>query len=235
MRAAGQTHTQPSAPMLRNQSEKVCYRGNEMNDLSHPPYLQPQIEVSIAPASARIGAYLLNVLFNIIAMLPLIIAAVYAFSGSAPSLKNLDPNNPEAMAAALSSVFGHPAFLAGLAVYAVYGIWQIFMMSKHGQSLGKRMLKIKVIKTNGNEAGFLGTVLLREIAFGIASSVIVGLLIGIAGALAGSARAAELLGDLISLLPTIICFAMLFLNKNRDRRTLQDYVADTVVVKLPPR
>ena len=41
-------------------------------------------------------------------------------------------------------------------------------------------------------------------------------------------------GDLVSLLMTFINFIMLFSVK-RDRRTLYDMLADTVVVKLPPR
>nr|WP_257012105.1 RDD family protein [Snodgrassella alvi] len=42
---------------------------------------------------------------------------------------------------------------------------QWIMMSKTGQSFGKRIMKIKVINLDGRNSGFLGTVLIREILF----------------------------------------------------------------------
>ncbi|WP_159068666.1 RDD family protein [Neisseria wadsworthii] len=203
-----------------------------MNNLNSLPLPEDnQIEVKIAPPGLRIGACALNILFSIIALIPLFATMVVLIIKNSEQFKGINENNPEAVFSALSSVFAHPVFLLSILVYLVYGIWQIVIMSKHGQSLGKRLLKIKVIKSNGDEAGFLGTVLLREVVYNIAVSIIVALLVMIVSVLV-SETALELLSNLISWLPNLICLVMLF-NVKRDRRTLQDYVADTVVVKLP--
>lgn len=98
-------------------------------------------------------------------------------------------------------------------------------MSRDGQSLGKKIMGIRVLKSDGNNPGFGGTVLIREVAW----SFIVGIIV-IAVMLAVN----ETGGNLISLLIAFINFIMLFSVK-RDRRTLYDMLADTVVVKLPPR
>ena len=97
-------------------------------------------------------------------------------------------------------------------------------MSRDGQSLGKNM-GIRVLKSDGSNPGFGGTVLIREVAW----SFIVGIIV-IAVMLAVN----ETGGDLVSLLMAFINFIMLFSVK-RDRRTLYDMLADTVVVQLPPR
>ena len=44
-------------------------------------------------------------------------------------------------------------------------IAQWIMMSKTGQSFGKRIMKIKVINLDGRNSGFVGTLLIREILF----------------------------------------------------------------------
>lgn len=205
-----------------------------MNELSRrTPAEHEQIEVRIAPPSARILAYLLNVLFNILAMLPMFFAAIYQMRANAALFQNLDFNNHEQVFSAFATIYSSEVFLAGLAIYIAYGIWQIIMMGKHGQSLGKRLLKIKVIRPDGNKAGFLRTVVLREIVFSIAAGILMALLAAIIEALAGPGKTALALAQSVDILPALICLIMLFLNKNHDRRTLQDYVADTVVIKLP--
>lgn len=98
-------------------------------------------------------------------------------------------------------------------------------MSRDGQSLGKKIMGIRVLKSDGSNPGFGGTVLIREVAW----SFIVGIIV-IAVMLAVN----ETGGNLISLLIAFINFIMLFSVK-RDRRTLYDMLADTVVVQLPPR
>ena len=98
-------------------------------------------------------------------------------------------------------------------------------MSRDGQSLGKKIMGIRVLKSDGSNPGFGGTVLIREVAW----AFIVGIII-----IAVMLVVNETGGDLVSLLMTFINFIMLFSVK-RDRRTLYDMLADTVVVKLPPR
>lgn len=109
-------------------------------------------------------------------------------------------------------------------VYLIVGIVQLYYMSRYGQSLGKKIMRIRVLKSNGSNPGFLGTVLVREVAWSLIVLAIV------------FAAYFVLKGNILiySLLITLINFIMLFSVK-RDRRTLYDMLADTVVVKLPPR
>lgn len=109
-------------------------------------------------------------------------------------------------------------------VYLIVGIVQLYYMSRYGQSLGKKIMGIRVLKSNGSNPGFLGTVLVREVVWGL-----------IVFAILFAAYFVLKVNVLIcSLLILLINFIMLFSVK-RDRRTLYDMLADTVVVKLPPR
>ena len=112
-----------------------------------------------------------------------------------------------------------------LAVYLVFGIVQLYYMSRDGQSLGKKIMGIRVLKSDGNNPGFEGTVLIREVVWALAVGVVVTIV---------SLAISDTGGNLISLLIAFINFIMLFSVK-RDRRTLYDMLADTVVVQLPPR
>jgi uncharacterized RDD family membrane protein YckC len=54
-------------------------------------------------------------------------------------------------------------FLYIILPVAIFALWQTIQMSITGQSIGKRLMKIKVIKTTGQNSGFVSTVLMREI------------------------------------------------------------------------
>ena len=87
-------------------------------------------------------------------------------------------------------------------------------MSKTGQSLGKRIMKIKVVNEDGDNPGFAGTVAMREIVPNLVLTVL-GMI--------------PFLGIIVQLGFWIACLVMLFL-VDRDRRTLQDMIAKTYVV-----
>ena len=95
----------------------------------------------------------------------------------------------------------------------IYTIWQIYWMTKYGQSIGKRLLKIRVIRTNGDNPGFAGNVLVREIVYKIIANFITVLTLGF--------------GFIILLIVPFMVF-----NTNLHRRTLQDFLAGTIVVKV---
>lgn len=181
------------------------------------------IEVDIAGAGGRIAAYLLNILFTLLAYVPLVIAFLPFFNAGAMQ-------NPESLAKVdwnLSLLFG------GLAVLLVYAVAQLWLMAKSGQSLGKKIMKIRVLKSNGSNPGFVGTVMLREVLFNVIVSVVSMIAAYLAVlALGKDAAAADFIGNALSLLPWLVCLVMLF-NKTKNRRTLQDLLADTVVVRLP--
>ncbi|MFC3873366.1 RDD family protein [Neisseria musculi] len=184
------------------------------------------VDVDIASAGSRIAAYLLNTVFTVLVFIPLLYSIVL------PLVEHWDEQHPEI----LSQITWNGPLVAGsLLLLLVYLVVQMWLMSKDGQSFGKRILKIRVLKSNGENPGFWGTVMLREVLFNVIvsiASMIIGYLITLV--LKGGTETAELIGNALSQLLWIVCLVMLF-NKTKNRRTLQDILADTVVVKLPKR
>lgn len=174
------------------------------------------VEVELASPWERIGAYMLNNVFNFIAMIPAIAGLIM---GAAKA--NDQGLTEEALIAAM---FGNAWFWLGLLVYFAFGAWQIYLMSKYGQSLGKKLLNLRVIRTNGDDAGFVNVVLLREVVYQVGLSVVAGIF-GVMG------DVGSILGSLAQLGVGIACLVMLFAHS--ERRTIQDLIADTVVIKLP--
>ncbi|ORF14268.1 hypothetical protein BGI01_04205 [Snodgrassella alvi] len=111
-------------------------------------------------------------------------------------------------------------------------ILQLIMMSKAGQSIGKYLLKIKVIKLDGRNPGFVGTVLIREIMFYTISGIFSYLLIEFYIYLLNVDMLAVLiLNPVYGYLIPLFCLVMLF-RVDTNRRTLQDYLAKTIVIKV---
>ena len=175
------------------------------------------VDVYIASPWARVAAYLLNSLFTVLIFSPFFLALI----------SDSDENGETFSESSLSetSDFTVIALLISLAAYLVFGIFQLYYMSRDGQSLGKKIMGIRVLKSDGNNPGFEGTVLIREVVWALVVGVVVTFV---------SLVTSDIGGNLVSLLIAFINFIMLFSVK-RDRRTLYDMLADTVVVKLPPR
>lgn len=188
-----------------------------------------QLEVELAGGWERIGAALLNNIFSTIAMIPIIVG----FFVGLMNIKDGDNWNIDEMQIMLNK-FNPLWFLVGLAIFLAYSIWQCVLMSTTGQSLGKKLLNLKVIKSDGSEAGFVGTVLLREVVYMVASAIAVGIVVNLLFMMLTLEDTSKemILNNSFSYIPTLICTVMLF--TSRDRRTLQDKIANTVVIKLPP-
>lgn len=198
-----------------------------MNDLTHYGYEQSEeMEVELAGGWERIGAVLLNGVFYVLSFIPLIIALVAFQTDGKPS----------------------PMGLLFLLVPLGLQIYQLVLLCKHGYTLGKKLLGIQVVKRDGEVAGFVHAFLLREVVYAFAISMVVGLIYGVMAVFmfpdmvnAANNQNNEalltqyflLLGvnQVMSLLPPLICVIMLF--AQRERRTLQDMIADTVVIKMP--
>lgn len=187
--------------------------------------------VEVVPASPgkRIAAYCLNVVLSVLAYVPLIIAVAWPMRGYADRAEGMDVEQ-------LSQTdWSMPWLLGGALVLLAYALLQLRWMSRNGQSVGKKIMNIRVLKTDGNNPGFVGTVLLREVAFNLMAGFGAAVVGYLAVLLAGlSVEAVEPLANVVSLAVMVACVAMLF-NKKKDRRTLQDYLANTVVVSLPKR
>ena len=108
--------------------------------------------------------------------------------------------------------------LFGLVLITIaFCIYQIVIMAKDGQSLGKKILRIRVITEDGENPGFVKYVLVRVLLFY--------LLVAIAPAFLGETVAATFFW-----ISVIVCVIMLFI-ENRNRQTLQDLLAKTFVIK----
>lgn len=171
-----------------------------------------EMEVELAGVGERIGAYCINQMLTGLAMVPLIIGFIASFVDKT------------------SSGNGRMWLLMGLLVMVAYYAWQIYLMSKYGQSLGKRLLNIRVIKADGEEAGFVNVVLLRELVFNVGVGFGAGVFGGIVGGL-GAPEVGSFLGGGAQIIASLACLVMLFAHS--ERRTLQDLIANTVVIKVP--
>ena len=165
-------------------------------------------EMELASPGKRIAAYLINGLIGSVAYIPMIWGAV-SMSGSYAAA--IDPENPVQME---PSGFAMGMIGLGSVLILAFLIFQAVLMSKTGQSLGKRIMKIKVVNEDGDNPGFAGTVAMREIVPNLVLTV-VGMI--------------PFLGIIAQLGFWIACLVMLFL-VDRDRRTLQDMIAKTYVV-----
>ena len=123
----------------------------------------------------------------------------------------------------------------------LFFIWQAVQMSLTGQSIGKKLMKIRVISTSGQSSGFAIIVFNREIIFNVITIIIFVLVLLLIGIILTELKKTEIISILFFIsifllflykfLFPFICFIMLFIKKT-NYRTLQDYLAHTVVVKV---
>ncbi len=188
---------------------------NDYTDAASDNRNGQEIEVGIAGAGDRILAALLNQLFTfLILLIPFVGLIVFAIKNEGRIVGSEE---------IVGLLLGTTSFWVGLAGILAYTVIQIYYMSRDGQSLGKKIMRIRVLKTDGRNPGFVGTVLVREIAW----SVLVAIIAAVIGLAVGDNGE-----NAINLLAFLANFVLLFMVK-RDRRTLYDILADTVVVKLP--
>ncbi|HFC8519384.1 TPA: RDD family protein [Neisseria lactamica] len=188
---------------------------NDYTDAASDNRNGQEIEVGIAGAGDRILAALLNQLFTFLVLLvPFVGLIAFAVKNEGRIVGSEE---------IVGLLLGMTSFWVGLAGILAYTVVQIYYMSRDGQSLGKKIMRIRVLKTDGRNPGFVGTVLVREIAW----SVLVAIIAAVIGLAVGDNGE-----NAINLLAFLANFVLLFMVK-RDRRTLYDILADTVVVKLP--
>jgi uncharacterized RDD family membrane protein YckC len=100
------------------------------------------------------------------------------------------------------ALFGILVLLGVLASLGVLG-YQLYLLSELGQTLGKRMMGIKVVRTDGSPVNLGRLILLRNLVPGAINSAC----------------------GLFSFIDALFIFAA-------DRRCLHDHIADTKVVKV---
>lgn len=171
-----------------------------------PALLKDGLE--LASPALRMSAVMINQVITSLICLPLYIQMSFSFLDNETGLYQYNGQN-------FVNWISQPAtkIIIGLTFIAliVYTLWQVFWMSKYGQSIGKRILKIWVIRTNGENVGFARNVILRELIYQILVIVLSLITFGI--------------GYFVFMLVP----AMVFI-KEWNRRTLQDFMAGTIVV-----
>lgn len=146
----------------------------------------PGTQVVKAERGTRLGAQLLDSLAALVAASPMLLGVALMDGGRDPGVASI----------ALMA-------LGGLALIALL-VWQLMLLHQHGQTVGKRKLGIRIVRSNGERVG-LGRILLMR-----------GLLPGVIGAI-------PLLGPLFSLANILWIFG-------DEKRCLHDHIADTIVV-----
>jgi uncharacterized RDD family membrane protein YckC len=84
-------------------------------------------------------------------------------------------------------------------------IWNLLWLHKYGQTIGKRIMKVRIVRNDATRAGLARIFFLRMMVPGIIGAI-------------------PIVGHLFSLVN--ICFIF-----RDDRRCIHDLIADTVVVK----
>lgn len=115
----------------------------------------------------------------------------------------------------LGSNFGSPA-LIGYGTMLAYVVGQAMLMANSGQSLGKRIMGIRVISEDGSEPGLVQYLLLREAAVLLPLAILLKFL--------------PLIGGMLSLVVAAACILMMFM-EDGNRRTGQDMLAKTLVIR----
>ena len=169
-----------------------------MSATSPNPYAPPTAEVSDvveegsvehADRGTRLGAAVVDTLVSAVVVLPLF------FSVGAGML------NPDAWAAALFGVAG----ILTLVLAIAWIVYTIYLVNKNSQTIGKKLLGIKVVRTDGSRATLGRIFWLRNVVNAIPS------LIPYIGSFYGLADSLWIFGE--------------------KRQCLHDKIADTIVVK----
>ena len=148
----------------------------------------PEGELVLAERITRLGAVIIDGI--IVGGLFWGIAAVFGFSmfslGTEPSLAHMAT-----------------IFVGSVAIYlAING----YLLEKYGQSVGKKLLKIKIVRTDGSKIGLGRIIGLRWLPVGIAGYV-------------------PLVGPIFSLVNALLIF-------RETRKCLHDNIADTIVIRI---
>jgi uncharacterized RDD family membrane protein YckC len=149
----------------------------------------------------RLGAKLLDTLLASLLLMPALIIAVSRMPNQALAIRN--GSFARDFYTALLGV-GMPLYAGGLVLLLVW-IINLVLLSRNGQTIGKKMLGIRIVRTDGSRATLARLFWLRTFVSGLFTQV-------------------PMVGRFYGLVDVLAIFA-------GPRRCLHDYLADTIVVK----
>jgi len=170
-----------------------------MSDVSNP-YAAPAARLSaVAPGDRdvpaerghRLAAVIVDSLVGFAVYLPLLVGLVIS-----------NPGEQGSTGAPLALIIGGLVSLAGLIGLVGY---TIHLVVRNGQTIGKRVLDIKVVRLDGSPVGLGRSFWLRNVVPGVLGAI-------------------PCFGGIISLVDILMIFG-------EDRRCLHDKIADTKVIR----
>jgi uncharacterized RDD family membrane protein YckC len=162
------------------------------------PYEAPQASVADAPDASGRRQYLAGRWERLVAVIVDTLVYLPAAALYAIGIMNIDETEGAGPGAVLALA---GAGLIGLGVLIV----QLMMLHKNGWTIGKRALKIRIVRRDGSRASLGRIFWLRMVVMGLLGAI-------------------PLAGSVVSLVDVLMIF-------RSDRRTLHDMIADTKVVK----
>lgn len=152
----------------------------------------------LAGLGARLGATVMDGVIGLVAVVPIFIGLGMMENVSSVEEHYAPAASPSPMAMGMM-------VLGGVLILAL-AIWQIVLLSTKGQTLGKKILGIRIVKFDTEtNPGFVQAVLMRSLLPGLIGSV-------------------PLIGGVFSLVD--VCFIF-----REDRRCIHDLMANTKVVE----
>ena len=178
-------------PNTQNPYAPPTARVEDVSDISGPGEL--------AGRGIRLGAILLDALILGVAEGPAIFGGIKAMAagGTAAMTDRM---------AVLSAIYLHNPYMPITGVlFCIWAIITILFVARNGQSIGKRICGIKVVRTDGSKASFWRIFLLRNLVNGIPSVI-----------------------PIVSSIYFLVDSLMIF---SESRQCLHDKIASTIVVK----
>jgi uncharacterized RDD family membrane protein YckC len=152
-------------------------------------------EMQIAGRGTRLGAYFVDGLIGMLFMTPAFIVGGTSLLGAMVS------NDPEAIIAAMMGTFGVLLVLGSLA----WGIITAILVHRNGQTIGKKLLNIKVVRKDGSRASLGRIFWLRNVVNALPSAI-------------------PVVGGFYFFVDSLFIFS-------ESNQCVHDKIADTIVVK----
>lgn len=170
---------------------------------------EPGVAVELAGLEQRLAAFLIDLVIGIASYTPALVVAYLHWNPSQPWILNF--------------------FNGGTAVSSLLGlivlIVTVVFVARYGQTIGKRIVGIRVARPNGSKASLGRIFWLRNVVNDIAGSFLGGFL---AGLLAAAAHVSGILPILLAYLYPLVDTLAIF---GRSRQCLHDRIANTIVVR----
>lgn len=151
-----------------------------------------------AERGSRLAAVILNLVIAFVAFIPMIVA----FFPMLVSISRMEPgSDPEQLMQGGLPFLAILSLVAMLVILVVDLVW----LYRHGQTIGKRIMNVKIVRRNGARCALWRILVLRMFVNGLPSLI-------------------PFVGNFYPLADVLFIF-------REDNRCLHDHIADTVVVK----